>query len=111
MSAPRARAHRVRRPPWPERHGRATWTWTLDLTGLADGKHTLHLEGSADDGVMAEDLLLPFWRGPGADFVWDDALIYMLMTDRFVNGNASNDPAPLPNAAQGPTGWAVTSLA
>ena len=25
----------------------------------------------------------------------------MLMTDRFVNGNASNDPAPLPNAAQG----------
>ena len=42
-----------------------------------------------------------FWRGAGADFVWDDALIYMLMTDRFVNGNASNDPAPLPNAAQG----------
>ena len=48
---------------------RATWTWTLDLAGLADGKHTLHLEGSADDGVVAEDLLLPFWRGPGADFV------------------------------------------
>ena len=77
------------------------WTWTLDLAGFADGKHTLHLEGMADDGVVAEDLLLPFWRGQGADFVWDDALIYMLMTDRFVNGNTSNDPSPLPNAAQG----------
>ena len=78
-----------------------TWTWTLDLTGMADGKHTLHLEGTAVDGAVADDLLLPFWRGQGADFVWDDALIYMLMTDRFVNGNTSNDPAALPEAAQG----------
>ncbi|GIR07830.1 MAG: hypothetical protein CM15mP18_1590 [Methanobacteriota archaeon] len=30
------------------------------------------------------------------------------MTDRFVNGNASNDPAPGPQSGpRGPTGWAV----
>ena len=40
-----------------------TWTWTLDLAGLADGKHTLHLEGSADDGVVAEDLCCPSGAG------------------------------------------------
>ena len=38
-----------------------------------------------------KESLAVFWTGPDADFVWDDALIYMVMTDRFVNGNTSND--------------------
>ena len=81
-----------------------TWTWSLDVAGFDDGKHVLHLEGTASDGTQAEDVLLPFWTGPQAEFVWDDALIYMVMTDRFVNGDPSNDPAPLPEAAHG-AGW------
>ena len=83
----------------------ATWdaassTWTLDLTGLSDGKHSLLIEGLDVEGHVAYDLLVPFWRGPHASFVWEDALIYMIMTDRFVNGNQSNDGA-VTGAAQG----------
>ncbi len=77
------------------------WSWVLDLSGLEDGKHTIHIEGTDSSGVSADDLLLPFWIGEGAEFVWDDALIYMVMTDRFVNGNTSNDPVAISEAAQG----------
>ncbi|MEC8632954.1 MAG: alpha-amylase family glycosyl hydrolase [Candidatus Thermoplasmatota archaeon] len=74
----------------------ATWddmtsTWTLPLSSLVDGKHTMKIEGFDTDGHPAYDLLVPFWTGPHADFVWEDALVYMIMTDRFVNGNTSND--------------------
>ena len=75
--------------------------WDLDLSVLPDGKHTIHVTGVDDDGDSAEDLLIPFWTGSQADFVWDDALIYMVMTDRFVNGNTSNDPADIAVASQG----------
>jgi glycosidase len=83
----------------------ATWdsltsTWNLSLEGLADGKHSLKIEGVDTDGHVAYDLLVPFWRGPHASFVWEDALIYMVMTDRFVNGNQSNDGLAT-GAAQG----------
>ena len=63
-------------------------SWELDLTQLPDGKHSITL---AADG---KESLAVFWTGPNADFVWDDALIYMVMTDRFVNGNTSNDGSP-----------------
>ena len=59
--------------------------WELDLSTLEDGKHSIDL--SAD----GRESLAVFWTGPNADFEWDDALIYMIMTDRFVNGNSSND--------------------
>ena len=83
----------------------ATWdettaTWTLPLADFEDGKHTLKVEGFDTEGHPAYDLLVPFWTGPHADFVWDDALVYMIMTDRFVNGNSSND-GPSTGAAQG----------
>ena len=83
----------------------ATWdsltsTWALPLDGLADGKHSLKIEGADTNGNVAYDLLVPFWRGPHASFVWEDALIYMVMTDRFVNGNQSNDGLTT-GAAQG----------
>jgi len=83
----------------------ATWddmtsTWTLPLSSLEDGKHTLKIEGFDTEGHPAYDLLVPFWTGPHADFVWDDALVYMIMTDRFVNGNTSNDGTST-GAAQG----------
>ena len=78
----------------------STWTWTLDLSNLPDGKNTLHITGEDVDGNVAEDLLLPIWNGPMADFVWEDALIYMIMTDRFVNGEEANDPEPT-NASEG----------
>jgi glycosidase/plastocyanin len=78
-----------------------TWTWTLDLSTLPEGKNTLHITGEDVDGNVAEDRLLPFWNGRQADFVWEDALIYMIMTDRFVNGDPSNDPQPMDAVSNG----------
>ena len=83
----------------------ATWSanasaWVYDVSALGDGKHTIRIEGSDLEGNLAYDLLVPFWRGPYAEFEWDDALIYMIMTDRFVNGNLSNDGLTT-GAAQG----------
>ena len=74
---------------------------------MEDGKHSLKIDGFDVDGNPAYDLLVPFWTGPAADFEWQDALIYMVMTDRFVNGNTSNDE-PMVGAAQGQIGRAVT---
>ena len=75
-------------------------SWTYDLSLLEDGKHTFKIDGFDVDGNPAYDLLVPFWIGEGSDFEWQDALIYMVMTDRFVNGNTSNDE-PMVGAAQG----------
>ncbi len=75
--------------------------WDLNLSMLPDGKHRIHVTGVDNDGESAEDLIIPFWTGREAGFRWDDALIYMIMTDRFVNGNQSNDPPPQPNIADG----------
>ena len=72
-------------------------TWELDLTQLQDGKHSITL---AADG---KESLAVFWTGADADFIWDDALIYMVMTDRFVNGNTSNDGAP--SGAEAEADW------
>ena len=82
----------------------ATWdstamTWTLDITTLADGKHTLKLEINDSDGNQAYDHLVPFWVGEQSEFTWEDSLIYMIMTDRFINGNTSNDGPPTGAAA------------
>jgi glycosidase len=67
-------------------------TWTLDLAGLGDGKHTLDLAITDTNGNVAYDHLVPFWTGPQSDFSWEESLIYMIMTDRYINGNMSNDP-------------------
>ena len=77
----------------------ASMTWTLDLDGLSDGKHTLNLEINDANGNVAYDHLVPFWIGPHSDFSWEDSLIYMIMTDRYINGNTSNDPSPTGAAA------------
>ncbi|MED5267887.1 MAG: alpha-amylase family glycosyl hydrolase, partial [Candidatus Thermoplasmatota archaeon] len=60
-------------------------TWELDLSTLPDGKHTI---GLSSDG---EEQLAVFWTGAQSEFIWEDALIQMVMIDRFVNGNTSND--------------------
>ena len=77
----------------------ASMTWTLDLDGLSDGKHTLNLEINDANGNVAYDHLVPFWIGPQSDFSWEDSLIYMIMTDRYINGNTSNDPSSTGAAA------------
>ena len=75
----------------------ATWDssaseWNYDISDLSAGKHTFHLEINDVNGNVAYDEIVPFWVGEQQNFSWDDSLIYMIMTDRFVNGNTSNDP-------------------
>ena len=72
-------------------------SWELDLTQLPDGKHSITLTADGKESLAV------FWTGPNADFVWDDALIYMVMTDRFVNGNTSNDG--MPSGAEPEADW------
>jgi neopullulanase len=60
--------------------------WQLNISALPLGKHTIELQSSTSQSSLAV-----FWTGPQAEFQWQDALIYMVMTDRFVNGNESND--------------------
>ncbi|MDP6869632.1 MAG: alpha-amylase family glycosyl hydrolase [Candidatus Poseidoniaceae archaeon] len=62
--------------------------WELEINTLSEGKHTIPLNADGKDSLAV------FWTGPQSDFVWEDALIYMVMTDRFVNGNTSNDGSP-----------------
>lgn len=60
----------------------------LSLGGLADGKYTVFVE--AVNGSHAADLALPFWIEAEA-FSFYDSPIYMVMIDRFRNGDSSND--------------------
>lgn len=74
-------------------------TIRLNLSGISNGKHVVNVVAAAANGTMSESLLLPFWMEE-TSFSWNDAVIYMVMTDRFKNGNTSNDPAPS-DASQG----------
>lgn len=71
-------------------------TLTFQTSGLSDGKYTALVEAKGTDGTPAEPLRLVFWVEPET-FDWRDAIIYMTMTDRFANGDPSNDQAPPAN--------------
>jgi glycosidase len=66
---------------------------TLALTGLSPGKYTANVSATDDEGQASEPLRLVFWIEPER-FEWQDALIYMIVTDRYDDGDPSNDPGP-----------------
>ena len=69
-------------------------TVTVDVPNLADGKYTVFVSGKDRAGTAtAEPLRLVFWIEP-APFDWRDATMYMVMTDRFQDGDPTNDPKP-----------------
>jgi len=65
---------------------------TIDLSGLADGKYRLLVTAATQSGRQSEPLRLVFWVEAEA-FSWQDALIYMVMTDRFRDGDPNNNAA------------------
>ncbi|HEY1548022.1 MAG TPA: alpha-amylase family glycosyl hydrolase [Kofleriaceae bacterium] len=66
-------------------------TIAVDATGLAAGKYTIFVTAKDLAGqAPVEPLRLVFWV-EASPFTWQDALIYMIMTDRFVDGDSSND--------------------
>lgn len=88
---------RQRLPLEPVR-GEEAGTWMLSTGPLERGKYRLRVEATDDRGRVAEPLILPFWV-EDEPWDWRDASIYMLMTDRFWNGEPTNDEPASPGAA------------
>ena len=71
----------------------STGELVVEATGLSLGKHTVTVALLDTAGLAAEPLLLPFWL-EAEPFDWRDATLYFTFTDRFRNGDPTND-APL----------------
>ena len=80
------------------------WTFNIDVNfsdmNFDFGKYTLYLQAFDSNGSESNQITYPFWY-ESEKFDWNGALIYMIVTDRFVNGNISNDPSPLSEASSG----------
>lgn len=75
----------------------ATGDITLALADLPDGKHRVVVTVASADGHTGAPVHLPFWI-EAEPFRWDDALVYMVLTDRFRDGDAGNNPGATPMA-------------
>ena len=85
-------------------------TVDFSFTGLPKGKHTLSLRALDASGNASEPIDLPFWV-EDEPFDYRDGALYMMMIDRFANGDASNDaPVGAPSTTTR-TGTAATSRA
>lgn len=74
---------------------------TVSVDDVALGKHVLVVRASDAQGRDAEPVSLPFWleRRP---FDWRDAVMYMIVVDRFANGRSDNDA---PESVEYPADW------
>ncbi len=68
---------------------------TLNLAGLDDGKYTVRVRVGSADGQISEPVRVVFWIEAEA-FSWRDALVYMVLTDRFRDGDPGNNPGDTP---------------
>ena len=72
----------------------ATQTFTIYGADLAPSKYSYLFRMKTDGGDNIRPLFIPTWLGSGmryADFVWKDAILYQIFTDRFLNGDVTND--------------------
>ncbi|MBA3451738.1 MAG: hypothetical protein H0T42_01425 [Deltaproteobacteria bacterium] len=72
----------------------ATQTFEIYTTGVAPSKYSLlfRVQNTADTEVRP--LFVPLWIGSGmkyADFTWHDSILYQIFTDRFRDGDPSNN--------------------
>ena len=65
-------------------------TLSFSAQGLEQGKHRLSLKVTDQQGLSNQDKSLSFWLEERA-FDWRDTPMYMLLVDRFANGDASTD--------------------
>lgn len=68
----------------------AAGAFDLSMSGLAKGKHSLKLTAGDKSGRSALPVDLPFWV-EDRDFDPRDGVLYMVMTDRFANGDKTSD--------------------
>lgn len=64
--------------------------FTFDTDSLAQGKHVLRVNAKDSEGRAAKELYLPFWIEP-EPFRFESGNMYFAFTDRFRNGDPSND--------------------
>jgi len=64
---------------------------TLSLSRLSDGKYRVVIRGKTKSGRVSEPLRLVFWI-ESEPFSWQDALVYVVTTDRFRDGDPFNNP-------------------
>ncbi|WP_437965766.1 alpha-amylase family glycosyl hydrolase [Sorangium sp. So ce260] len=69
----------------------------IDVRGLADGKYRITLRGATRSGRVGEPLRLVFWV-EAEPFSWEDALIYMVVTDRYRDGDPGLNAPATPGA-------------
>lgn len=70
---------------------------SLNLEGLGDGKYTVRLRGATAGGLVGEAQRLVFWI-EAEPFTWNGALVYMVLTDRFRDGDPGNNAGKTPMA-------------
>jgi glycosidase len=71
-----------------------TKTFTIHATDLAPSKYSLLFRLRTDGGEDLRPLFIPMWIGSGpsyAGFTWHDAAMYQIFTDRFLDGDPSNN--------------------
>jgi len=71
-----------------------THTLLIKDQGLGKGKYGYRIEASDAAGHSAKPLVVPVWV-EDQPFEWQDAVLYFALTDRFADGNPSNN-APVP---------------
>lgn len=72
----------------------STQTFTIRAAGVTPSKYAYLFRMVTDGGANVRPLFIPFWIGEGiryADFTWNDSIVYQIFTDRFLNGDPSND--------------------
>ncbi len=66
---------------------------TIDAIGLPNGKHSIHVWAADTDGRQSEEepAYIPLWV-EDEPFVWQDAVMYFVFTDRFRDSDDADRP-------------------
>lgn len=64
--------------------------WTVNDTGLENGKYSYLFEAADSEGHKARNLFVPVWI-EDQTFDWRDGAMYFTLTDRFRDGDQSNN--------------------
>ena len=68
----------------------ASGVFTVDDTGLGNGKYTYRFKAADSQGRQTDLLYIPLWI-ESQPFSWTDAIMYFVLTDRFYDGDQSNN--------------------
>jgi len=77
-------------PPDALRFDRTTGRGTLRVTGLQPTKYTFRVRARAENAAESDPVIVPMWV-EARPFSWTDGALYFVFTDRFRNGDPTND--------------------